>query len=327
MLNSFYEFNMRTHESRCFRVELKVAPLKVIPSLRGHGMQTVKDGQEEVMLIFGGINRQNMLIHVIYAVRDTKRAIPRLTEVASYPPFKEAPQDKVLWNPSSMESHHSNEIVPSQSISSTRLPSPRAVPVSPTETNYAPHPTTTSAATYAGPLSAATGQHPVPAAIQQPVPSTSPIRKLSRPVRQREPSDSFTSSHISSKIYDDLDDASSQHKQDKSHLEKELLRLHRIIADREAFIKDLVDDKNKVHPNAAADTTFEERERALREREQNLAKKELCVLDRERQVKDRELKIEDERMRFKQSLSSLATIIDDLHERKSMLSAEWSNAS
>lgn len=68
MLNSFYEFNLRTHEGRQIRVELSVQPVKILPALMGHGM-VCEDGEN--IMIFGGINRQGTIVHVVYKMKST----------------------------------------------------------------------------------------------------------------------------------------------------------------------------------------------------------------------------------------------------------------
>lgn len=75
MLNSFYEFNFRTHEGRILRVELAVSPLKILPALMGHRMACMRsdDGRHK-LVIFGGINRQSTIVHVVYAMDDTGKS-------------------------------------------------------------------------------------------------------------------------------------------------------------------------------------------------------------------------------------------------------------
>lgn len=89
MLNSFLEFNFRTHETRQLRVELRVAPLKIMPALKGHGMVSVEgpDG-EELIYTFGGSNRMEAVVQVVYVVRDTQRASGVCTRTAEFPAFK-----------------------------------------------------------------------------------------------------------------------------------------------------------------------------------------------------------------------------------------------
>eukprot|EP01056_Protomagalhaensia_sp_Gyna25_P003250 Protomagalhaensia_sp_Gyna_25__3249@NODE_2955_length_802_cov_14_269987_g2470_i0_p1_GENE_NODE_2955_length_802_cov_14_269987_g2470_i0NODE_2955_length_802_cov_14_269987_g2470_i0_p1_ORF_typecomplete_len252_score40_08DUF4763/PF15960_5/0_0014Kelch_4/PF13418_6/41Kelch_4/PF13418_6/0_55Kelch_3/PF13415_6/1_3Kelch_3/PF13415_6/2e02Kelch_3/PF13415_6/7e02ZapB/PF06005_12/0_013KASH_CCD/PF14662_6/0_012Chibby/PF14645_6/0_021APG6_N/PF17675_1/0_018JnkSapK_ap_N/PF09744_9/0_031Cnn_1N/PF07989_11/0_038Kelch_5/PF13854_6/ len=75
MLNSFYEFNFVTHEGRILRVELAVSPLKILPALVGHQMVCMvgEDGKPR-LVIFGGINRQSTIVHVVYAMVETGKS-------------------------------------------------------------------------------------------------------------------------------------------------------------------------------------------------------------------------------------------------------------
>eukprot|EP01054_Gregarina_sp_Poly1_P010206 Gregarina_sp_Poly_1__10205@NODE_706_length_6680_cov_40_845456_g533_i0_p2_GENE_NODE_706_length_6680_cov_40_845456_g533_i0NODE_706_length_6680_cov_40_845456_g533_i0_p2_ORF_typecomplete_len722_score96_58Kelch_4/PF13418_6/15Kelch_4/PF13418_6/0_0053Kelch_4/PF13418_6/1e06Kelch_4/PF13418_6/0_055Kelch_4/PF13418_6/3_2Kelch_4/PF13418_6/0_25Kelch_5/PF13854_6/30Kelch_5/PF13854_6/0_11Kelch_5/PF13854_6/1_5e05Kelch_5/PF13854_6/0_0068Kelch_5/PF13854_6/2_7e02Kelch_5/PF13854_6/0_31Kelch_6/PF13964_6/3_8e02Kelch_6/ len=89
MLNSFYEFNFKTHEGRILRVELAVAPLKILPALMGHGMVCINT--EELgtkLVIFGGINRQSTIVHVVYAMGDTGKSPGVFTDEVPMPERK-----------------------------------------------------------------------------------------------------------------------------------------------------------------------------------------------------------------------------------------------